>query len=339
MLISLCVCYSSYWCFIFGFNARVFLAFGFLHNSHCNSLLHVSDRESAQRWVLRKGLDYHWLRRHELDERSVAVLERLRVLFDNKAGSSVGFRLDLVKRASHVGSVAVENRRVALMDLTWVVHNHDLSSEPLCVFARIVLRIRGNEATTNLGDGDTFDVETYIVTWERLTEGLVMHLDALAVGSDSDRPERDLHAWLQYPALNSSSWYGSYSLDLVTVLDRYPERLVRRPLWLPEVIKTLQESLSLIPGHVGRLLNDVIASPPRNGHKGNLCLVPNLFEVVADFHLDVFEPLLAPVGGVHLSHAANQLLNSHREGQQRVLTSLPVLRPPSFEFALRSRDH
>ena len=93
-----------------------------------------------------------------------------------------------------MSSVAIQNWRVAVSDLTGVVQDDNLdkvikessrsndeylSSEGLSASSRVVLGVRGNITSSNILNGDVLDVEANVVTRESLRERLVVHFNRL----------------------------------------------------------------------------------------------------------------------------------------------------------------
>merc|ERR1719438_717852 len=93
---------------------------------------------------------------------------------------------------------------------------------------------------------------------------------------------------------------------------------------------------ALVPGHVGRGLNHVVAVPSGDGHEGNCSwVVAHLLDEARHLLLDLREPGLGVrgLGGVHLVDGDDQLLNTKGVGEEGVLPSLPVLGDASLELS------
>lgn len=69
---------------------------------------------------------------------------------------------------------------------------------------RVVFRISGNVATTQLLDGHVFHVEADIVARPGLRQRLVMHLDRLYLSAEASRGERYHHTWLDDASLDAT---------------------------------------------------------------------------------------------------------------------------------------
>jgi len=220
---------------------------GLLHgfdNTDGDSLLHVTDCEAAEGWVLLEGFHAHLLRGDKLDDAGVSALDELGVFFKTLARSAVELLSDLLELAGDVGSMAVKNGRVARMDLTRVIHDDNLCLEGLGHPGRVVLGVSADETTLDLFDGYVLDVEANIVSGESLGHRLVVHLNRLDLSSDVARGEGHNHAWLDGTSLNTAHGNSSNTSDLVDILEWEAEGLLDWPLWLQDGVEGLEEGLS-----------------------------------------------------------------------------------------------
>lgn len=64
-----------------------------------------------------------------------------------------------------MGSVAIQNWGISVLNLTGVVHDDDLSGESSTFGSWVILRVRADHTSSNIFDGNVFDVESDIVTW------------------------------------------------------------------------------------------------------------------------------------------------------------------------------
>lgn len=178
-------------------------------------------------------------------------------------------------------SVAIENWRVSVSDLTGVVEDDDLGGERGSLLGGIVLGVTANVSTSDILDGDVLDVESDIVTWETSLELFVVHLDGLDFSGDGGGSEGDDHTGLDGTGFDSSDWHCSNTTNLVDILEGKSERLVGGSgRWL-DGVDGLEEGLSLVlarlggllpslvPRHVGGLLNHVVSVPSGDGDEGN----------------------------------------------------------------------
>ena len=129
-----------------------------------NSLPHVADGKTSQRWIVSESLDTHRLRWYHLDDGSITRLDELRSIFNALTRTPIDFLQELGEFASNVGGVAVEDWRIACADLARVIKNDDLGIEGIGALGRIVLRITSNITTPDFLDGNVLYVETNIVS-------------------------------------------------------------------------------------------------------------------------------------------------------------------------------
>ena len=122
-----------------GDGSLLFLLDDFLDDTDGNGLLHVSDGESSEWWVLVEGFNAHWLLWDHSDEGGFTGLDELWLFFDDLSGSSVDLGFDFVEFAGDMSGVAIENWSVTLLDLTGMVKNDDLSEEVGGILGWIVL--------------------------------------------------------------------------------------------------------------------------------------------------------------------------------------------------------
>mmetsp|Transcript_6526 Transcript_6526/g.11950 ORF Transcript_6526/g.11950 Transcript_6526/m.11950 type:complete len:275 (-) Transcript_6526:673-1497(-) len=243
---------------------RSFLLLDFLDDTDSDGLSHVTDGETSKRWVGLESLNAHRLGRNKVDQTSLTVLQELRVVLKLLTGTLVHLDLELSELAGNVGGMAIKNWAVSLGDLTWVVHDNDLGNEGSGLLGWVVLGVRGDESSLELLDGNVLDVESNVVTWNSLVEGLVVHLDGLDLSGQTTWGEDDNHTWLDDTGLNSTDWYSSNTSDLVDILKWKSEWLVGWSDWWGTLIKSLQKSRSLVPVHVGGSLNHVVTLESRD---------------------------------------------------------------------------
>ena len=157
--------------------------------------------------------------------------------------------------------------------------------------------------------------------------------------------------------------------DLVNVLERESEGLVRRSDRGLNGVDGLQKGLTLggtglgllgptlVPGHVGRVLQHVVSVPSGDGDEGNrLGVVTDLLDetgsLLDDFLVSILGPLRkgrdkgmlgtyrwrdhttrdTHLAGVHLVDGDDELPDSQSESQKGVLSGLTILGDTSLEF-------
>jgi len=305
-------------------------------------LLHVSNGESSEGGILGEDLTTHGLGGDEGDHGGILGLDELGFLFEDLSGTSVDLGVDFGELAGDVGSVAIQHGGVSGLDLTGVVQDDDLSEEAGGFLGGVVLGVTTDVSSSDVLHGETLDVETNVVSWDGLLEGLVMHFDGLDVGRDTGGGEGDLHTGLEDTGLDSTNGHGTDTTDLVDVLEGESEGLVEGSLGGDDGVQGFQEDGSLVPGHVGGSLDHVVSQPAGDGDEGDgVGGVSDLLQVEGELLLDFLVSLLRPVDGllVHLVHTDDHLLHSEGEGQESVLSGLSVLGDTSLELSLGGGDH
>lgn len=125
---------------------------GALDDSDGNGLFHISDGESSEGRIFSETLAAEGLAGLHNDKGRVSVLDEFGFLLGGFTSSSVNLGLDFVELASNVGSVAVQNWSVSVLDLSWVVHDDDLSEESLDFSWGIVLGVSSNVSSLDVLD-------------------------------------------------------------------------------------------------------------------------------------------------------------------------------------------
>jgi hypothetical protein len=316
-----------------------------------DGLSHVTDGETTKRWVLRVGLNTHGLGWDELSNAGITRLDKLGVGLHDLTSSTIDLLDQLGELASNVGSVAIEHWGVTSTDLTRVVKNDDLGIKGGSLLGGIVLGVGSDVSTTDILDGNVLNVETDIVTGVALLELLVMHLDGLDFSGHVGRSKGNDHAGLDDTSLDTTDGHSPNTTDLVDILERETEGLVGGTGGGLDGVDGVEEGLTLddttlgllgptlVPWHVGRLLQHVVSVPSRDGDEGNgLGVVSDLFDETRSLLDDFVETVLAPLGGVHLVDGHDELPDTEGEGEQGMLTGLTVLRDTGLELTSSTGD-
>jgi len=324
-----------------------------LDDTDGNGLSHISDGESSKRWVLREGLDAHWLGGGHEDDGGITGLDLFGEVLHLLTGSSIDLLLEFGELAGDVGSVAIEDWGVSVSDLTRVVHDDDLGGEGLGLLGGVVLGVGSDVSSSDVLDGNVLDVESDVVTRSGLGEGLVVHLDGLNFSGDVDGGEGGDQAGFDDTGLDSADGHSSNTTDLVDILEGKSKWLVGRSGWWDDGVEGFEHCLagelalldflgpSLVPLHVRGFLNHVVSVPSRDGDESNgLGVESNLLDVVGDFGSDFSESLLAVwwLSGVHLVDSNDELLDTEGVGEESVLSGLAVLGDTSFELTNTGGD-
>lgn len=87
------------------------------------------------------------------------------VSFEFFTGSSVNFLSDFFEFDSNVCSVTIQDGGISVLDLSGVIKNNNLSKESKSFSCGVFFRVRGNISSFNFFNGNIFNIETDIVTW------------------------------------------------------------------------------------------------------------------------------------------------------------------------------
>ena len=93
------------------------------------------------------------------------------------SGTTIDLLLDLVEFASNMSSVAIQDWRVSVADLSGVVEDNDLGGEVLGSAGGLVLGVGGDVSSLDVLDGDILNVEANVVAGHGLGQRFVVHLD------------------------------------------------------------------------------------------------------------------------------------------------------------------
>merc|ERR1740130_2405954 len=304
-------------------------------------LTHVTDSEASEWCVGLEGLDTHWLGWYQLGHACVVLLDELWVVLSLLGGTTVELLVDVVELAGNVCGVAVKHWGVSVGDLSRVLRDNDLGVERDGLLRRIVLGVTADVATTDLLDGNVLDVESNVVARDSLWHGLVVHLNRFALGGHAGWGEGDDLTWLDNTGLDAADWDCSNATDLVNILERKAEWLVYWPLWRLGGVEGVEETLALVPVHVGGDLDHVVSVEAGDRDEWDLVwVVASLLQEVGDLLLDLLVASLGVRGGgvVHLVHGNAHLLHSESVGEECVLTGLAILGDTSLELTSRRGD-
>jgi hypothetical protein len=317
-----------------------------LDDTDGDGLTHVTDGETTQGRVVGEGLNAHGLGGNHLDDGGVSRLDELGSILNRLTGTAVDLLEDLGELASNVGSVAVEDGSVTGANLTGVVQDNDLGVEGGSAHGGVVLGVRSDVTTADILDGDVLHVETNVVTGESLGLLLVVHLDGLDFSGDVGGSEGNDHTGLEGTGLDTADGHSANTTDLVDILKRKTEGLVKRTLGGLDGVNGLEDGLAsgllaileltlpaLVPGAVGGGLKHVVAVETGDGDEGNsLGVVANLLDEVGSLLDDLKVTGLLPLSSVHLVDGDNELADTEGVGEQGVLTSLAILGDTSLEL-------
>merc|ERR1712112_488395 len=328
--------------------ASHFLGGGSLDDTDGDGLPHVPDGKPSKGRELGEGLDAHGLAGEQLDNGGITRLDELGGILSGLAGTPVHLLQDLGELAGNVCGVAIEHWRVAVGNLSGVVEDDDLGGEVGDTGGGLVLGVGGDVAPLDVLHGNVLDVEANVVAGDSIGEGLVVHLDRLDLSGEVDGGEGDNHAGLDHSSLNTTNGHCANAANLVNILEGQPEGLVGGPAGWDDRVESLKQSHAvglallplhvppLVPAHVGRGLNHVVAVPSGDGDEGHSGgVVAHLLDEPGHLLLDLFEPSLGVgwLGGVHLVDSHDELLDTQGVCKEGVLPSLAILGDTCLELS------
>merc|ERR1719348_2613689 len=321
---------------------------GGLDHTDGDGLPHVPDGEPSKGRELGEGLDAHGLAGEQLDDSGVTRLDELRGVLGRLAGTPVHLLQDLCELACNVGGVAIKHWRVAVGNLSGVVEDNDLGSEVGDTGGGLVLGVGGDVSPLDVLHGNVLDVEANVVAGDSLGEGLVVHLDRLDLSGEVDGGESDDHAGLDDSSLNTTNGHCANATNLINILEGQPEGLVGGPAGWDDRVESLKQSHTvglallslhvpaLVPAHVGRGLNHVVAVPSGDGDEGHSSgVIADLLDESGHLLLDLLKPSLGVgwLGGVHLVDSHDELLDTQGVCKEGVLPGLTILGDTCLELS------
>ena len=141
--------------------------------------------------------------------------------------------------------------------------------------------------------------------------------------STCGKRDTNIDAHFDDTGLDTADRDSADTADLVDVLERETERLVGRASWRLDGVDGLEQGLALldaglgllgpalVPGHVGRLLEHVVAGPSGDGDESDvLGVVADLLDEVGRLLDDFIESVLGPL---YVVCAKSHTLEKHFE--------------------------
>jgi hypothetical protein len=110
------------------------LEFTSLDDTNGNGLLHVSNGESTERGEFREDFTRHGLGGFHGNDTGITRFQELGHFFNNGSVSSIDLAHDFSEFTGDMGSMAIDDWGVTVLDLTGMVHNDDLSLEGFNLF-------------------------------------------------------------------------------------------------------------------------------------------------------------------------------------------------------------
>ncbi len=259
--------------------------------------------------------------------------------------------VDLDDLASGTSATDESDGRVSSLDLTRDIQSLDLGGEILDgLHSQIRLQDHDVTGTGQVVLVKTLDIHTDVVTGTSLVDTLVMHLHSehltsARVGSSVGRHEDDFLTGLDNTLLDTSSKDITNTLDLVGTRDGETHRRISLTLReLDELVQSIEEGIdvdgstngvdninTVPPSHVGRLGDEVITHPSRDGDDGDRLLnkvgLPadtseHMLHLITDLNITLL--LVAGNIGIHLVDSNDELLDTEKVNQTGVLAGLTL---------------
>merc|ERR1719214_416340 len=314
----------------------------------------VEEGDAGETLAVLEGVDHQRLLRGEVHLGRLVRLERVRVLHLLAARLLADLPVHLRDTARGATATDEVDGGVADLDLTRDVENLDLGVEVVTRTKRRVLLVHHDVAgPRHVLLVQTLDVHADVVARAGRLLALVVHLDredlaAARVRGRVRREEADLLTRLHGPLLDAPGDHITDTLDLVDPRHRQAHgrvgRAHRRPGHVVQAVveavdvELLSSALRLNldvaaapPGHVGRLLEEVVTNPPRDREdrralEHEVLLPADLLEHVDHLRRDLVVTVLLVSSrvAVHLVHADDQLLHAQQVDEARVLAGLAL---------------
>lgn len=93
--------------------------------------------------------------------------------------------------------MAIQDGGITVLDLSGVIHDNNLGLKFRNFSCWVVLGISANETSSDIFDGNVFNVESDIVTRLSFLDGFMMHFDRLNFSLHGRRGKSDSHTGFQ----------------------------------------------------------------------------------------------------------------------------------------------
>merc|ERR1719241_3557 len=314
----------------------------------------VEEGDAGETLAVLERVDHQRLLRGEVHLGHLVRLERVRVLHLLAAGLLADLPVHLRDAARGATAADEANRGVADLDLTRDVEDLDLGIEVVARTKRRVLLVHHDVARPrHVLLVQTLDVHADVVARAGRVLALVVHLhrehlSAARVRRRVRREEANLLTRLHRPLLHASGNDITDTLDLVDPRHRKAHgRVTRAHRRAGHVVKAVVQAVDVEllhpalgldldvaaapPLHVVRLLEEVVATPPRDRQdrralENEVLLPTNLLEHVDHLRGDLVVAVLLVPGrvAVHLVHANDELLHAQQVDKAGVLAGLAL---------------
>ncbi|OLS13749.1 MAG: hypothetical protein RBG13Loki_2634 [Promethearchaeota archaeon CR_4] len=162
--------------------------------------------------------------------------------------------------------MCVHHRGVPLCERGGVPYHDDLGLEPS---RRIddwdaTFRVADHVSTAYILDVKVPDVEPDVISWFCCLAWFVVHFNGPNFAFKLGGHDHNVLFDLDDSRFNPPDWYDTCALDLVHVLDGDSEGFVNGLLRHLEVVECLDEVWALIPGHLVREFDEILALESRD---------------------------------------------------------------------------
>jgi hypothetical protein len=230
-------------------------------------LTHVTDGETTERRVFSEGLDAHGLRGDEVDHGGVSRLDVLRGLFEFFSRTTIHLGNNFVELAGNVGSMAIQDRGITVLNLSGMVEDDDLGGEVSSLLWGIVFGITSDHSSSNILHRQVLDVEADVVSGLGFFEGGVMHFDGFNFSRDTSGGKGDDHSGLEDSGFDTTDGDCSDTGDFVDVLEGNSEGKVGGSLGRLNLVKSFEERGPLYQVMLGDFSSMLSPFQPEMGTK------------------------------------------------------------------------
>ena len=137
----------------------------FFNNTDCDCLFHISDCESSQWRIFGEDFNTHRFGRYHFNHAGLSWFNEFWEFFQNLTSSSINWRLDFFEFNCDMCSMAIQYWAISVLDLSWVVQDNNLSEEVFDFTCWVILWIRANISSSNVFNGNVFNIESHVVPW------------------------------------------------------------------------------------------------------------------------------------------------------------------------------
>jgi len=311
----------------------------------------LHDGNTAKTFAVLEGVSNKWLSRLEDDFGHLVGLDVLRVSGLGATSFLADLPVDFGHFACRAASADERDRRVARLELSWVIKDLDGSGERLASLeGGVFLEDHDITSARHVLLGETLDVKANVVTGMSGGHVLVVHLNgkdltSASLGRGVSGEEDNFFTWGHLTLLNTAGDDITDTLDLVHTRNRHAHLVSLLALRQADVVlKNIIEGIAvnlvalhvddvntLPPGHLLGLLDEVVTNPTRDwenwGRVSNEVFLPaELRKHRSTLSLDFVESLLLVTShiAVHLVDTDAKLLDTKKVDETAMLAGLAL---------------